>query len=95
MADVAVNTLAETRKLTSAGFTQQQAEATVEAIHTIATNNVAQKSDIKLVKKDITTLESKIDTMSLKVTFMIWVIGVMIAHNVLGFTLLQFSIMNQ
>ena len=61
MAEVAVNTLTETRKLKSAGFTQKQAEATVEAIHTIATTNVAQKSDIEVLKGRIDSLNETID----------------------------------
>lgn len=63
MAQVAFDTLAYTKKLTNAGYTQQQAEAQVEA-QTIVFNELL---DGKLAtRQDIINLDNKIDKLELK-----------------------------
>ena len=55
----AFNTLESSRILRDAGFEQKMAEAVVSQINGAVSGNVATKSDIELLQKDLERLASK------------------------------------
>jgi site-specific recombinase len=60
MTAVAFDTLIFTKKMKAAGFTEQQAEAQASAFAEIIDNNLATKTDIQLIKKDIEIIKFEI-----------------------------------
>ena len=59
---VAFDTLKAARRLSAAGFSQEQAETLAGTFAEGITENLATKDDIALVQKDIEALDAKIDT---------------------------------
>ncbi|MBF0380337.1 MAG: DUF1640 domain-containing protein [Magnetococcales bacterium] len=57
---IAFDTLAFTKKMKSAGFTEQQAEAQAEAIAELVEDRLATKLDIELIRRDIKDLEGRL-----------------------------------
>lgn len=60
MTSIAFDTLKYAKKLTAAGFTEQQAEALAEEQASLVENKLATKRDIEDVRRDIRDLESKL-----------------------------------
>ena len=60
------NTLQFTKKMVNAGFTQQQAEGQAEALIEIVDNNLATKTDIFLIQRDISLVQKDIKEVELK-----------------------------
>jgi len=59
-ATISFDTLAYAKKLTAAGFTQQQAEVQAEALKEIIDERLATKHDIAVLKKDLKELELRL-----------------------------------
>ena len=59
---VAYDTLKAANRLSAAGFPQDQAESLAAIFSEGITENLATKDDLELVRKDIKTLDAKIDT---------------------------------
>ena len=59
---VAFDTLKAARRLSAAGFTDEQAETLAGTFAEGITENLATKDDIALVRKDVEALDAKIDT---------------------------------
>ena len=59
---VAYDTLKAANRLSAAGFPQDQAESLAAIFSESITENLATKDDLELVRKDIKTLDAKIDT---------------------------------
>ena len=59
---VAFDTLKAANRLSAAGFPQDQAESLAAIFSEGITENLATKDDLELVRKDIKTLDAKIDT---------------------------------
>ena len=60
MATGTFDTLAYAKKLKSAGFTEQQAEAQAEALAAIVDERLATKTDIHKLQRDIKELELRL-----------------------------------
>ena len=59
---VAYDTLKAANRLSAVGFPQDQAESLAAIFSEGITENLATKDDLELVRKDIKTLDAKIDT---------------------------------
>ena len=72
---IAFDTLAFTKKLKSAGFTEQQSETLAEAQAELIEERLATKQDIKMLevtlRRDMKELETKLEAHLIK-----WMIGV-------------------
>ena len=60
MSALALDTHAYIKKLEAAGFTEQQAEALAETQADLLTNQLATKSDIETVQRDMKDLETRL-----------------------------------
>lgn len=60
MAATDFDTLAYAKKLKKAGFTEQQAEAQAEALRAVVNENLATKTDIIALKRDLKETEARI-----------------------------------
>ena len=60
MSALALDTHAYIKKLKAAGFTEQQAEALAETQANLLTNQLATKSDIETVQRDMKELETRL-----------------------------------
>jgi len=72
------------KRLKEADVPEKQAEAQAEALRTaLDTQDVASKSDIALVLKDLLNLEQRIDTRFVqiagKLTWLHWMLGITLA----------------
>lgn len=91
------NTLEAARKLQEAGCSQKMAEEMASQINGAISGNVATKSDIELVRKDIEHLVTKeevkdlmIEIQKLMNTQLKWIIGMFVAGFGLLFAALKF-----
>ncbi len=62
MSNLAFDTLAYVKKLRTAGVPDQQAEAHAEAIADVVGEKLATKQDIFILKQDLVTLESRLES---------------------------------
>jgi len=60
MATITFDTLAYSKKLKAAGFTEQQAEVQAEAFAEIIEDRLATKQDILILQRDIKELEASL-----------------------------------
>jgi hypothetical protein len=70
------DTLAYASKLKEAGLTEKQAAAHAEALVSVVDENLATKTDLELVRRDIKELELKFEG---QFALMKWMMGVVIA----------------
>ena len=61
MTGIAFDTLAYANKLKEAGFTDRQAETQAEALASVVESNLATKTDIELLRRDIKELELRLE----------------------------------
>jgi hypothetical protein len=60
------------KKMVKAGFTKQQAEGQAEALIEIIDNNLATKTDVSLVHKDIKIIEERIANIDKSTNKLVW-----------------------
>ena len=78
-----IDTLKLSRTLhDKAGFTQDAADATADAINSSLGEDVATKIDIQLLDNKMTLLDGKVTLLDGKITFVLWAIGINAAATI-------------
>ncbi len=93
---IAIDTLAYTKALIAGGFTAEQAEVQANTLNQTLNESlkeeIATQADIAKVESRIDSVESKIDLVESKIDSTRWVLGMILAVNVvmLGVMLSKF-----